>query len=176
MTARALSAAQASAILEDVTQPGYLVQIDLASPLRLTTRCGPLGTVTWNGGIFVEASMRLAGVGGPSVAIQLIDLDAALTTLILTDTIENKRVRVWGFDGETPSLDDVTPLFDGKGVGAECQTGRGVLTIRAAWHLTEAAYIPRLYCTREAGFSYLPPAGTVVPWGNERFVLERERG
>lgn len=170
MTARVISAPATAALVGDVTTPGYLVEIGFSSPYRASSR----GTVTWNGGIYIAAGFS-AQISPGDTSVRFFDADLTLTTIVLTDGIENRTVRVWGFSAEAPGYADVWPLFDGRGVSADGNSSNVALTIKAAGVFRESPYIPRLYITKEAGFNWIPAAGKVVNFGGERFVLEEAR-
>ena len=172
MTARVLSAPASTSLALPVTTPGHLVEIGFTSPYRASSR----GTITWNGGIFIAAGFTVSGLGTAEVTLRFFDSDLTLTTIVLSEGIENRTVRLWGCAAEAPGYADVWPLFDGRGVGGDGATGNGALTIKAAGVARESPYIPRAYITKEAGFNWLPAAGKVITFGGEQFVLEEARG
>jgi hypothetical protein len=161
-----------TAVAADVTLPGYLVEIGFPSPFRASSR----GDVTWSGGIFIASGFTVSGLGGDEVTLRFFDADVGVTTLILTYGIENLSVKLWGFYAEAPAYDDVFPLFEGRGVGADGNTATGATVVRVGPLARESPYVPRLYATRENGFNWLPPAGKIITFGGERFELVDARG
>jgi hypothetical protein len=181
MTLRDLSAGYLTEAAKTVTLPGLLVEIEFASPtapLRVSSR----GDVTWDGKIFVEWGFRSDGLetdgAQATVSGQLVfdDPTLALTTLVLQNAIADRPIRVWPFYGAAPGLFDPLYLFEGVGDDAAIDPTTGRVTISIMQGGGSTLFAPRTYITRENGFNWITPRGTIIPWAGEVYILEGERG
>lgn len=175
---RTISAALTTAIGLDVVAPGYLVEIQFATPLRLSSR----GTLSWSGNTWTAWDVRVQGLaadaGGSSASGSLLlgDADYTIAALALSEGVANRPVNVWKFYGDTaPATGDPVQVFAGVGDGVDLEPNRGMVTIRLVQTNARALFAPRFYITPEAGFTYLPAPGTVIDWDGERYVLESEQ-
>jgi hypothetical protein len=175
---RKLSTGFTTEAAKTITSPGLLVEIDFPSPFRVSSR----GDVTWDGKVFIEYGLRTEGLVSDGAQATLAgtlvfdDPTLALATLVLQQGVADRAVRVWPFYGETPGLFDPLYLFEGVGDDAEIDptTGRVSITIMQGGGST--LFAPRSYITRESGFNWIAPRGTLVSWNGEVFQLEPERG
>src|SRR5881296_792885 len=113
---RTLTAGTLSEIGAAVTRPGYLVEIDFATILRLSSR----GTMPWNGNTYTAWYVQISGVGfdagkAQGGSLTLGDFDDSISALILDQGIADRAIRIWKIYGETPGPSDAVPLFAGVG-------------------------------------------------------------
>jgi hypothetical protein len=172
---KTVSANVQTEIVKTITRPGYLVEIAFSTPFRISTR----GDVNWNGGVFItwgaqvdmEFDASRSAVGG---TLTLQNTENALGTLVLLEGVADRPIRIWSFYGETPGLHDVVPQLFGVGDSASINPSKGTVTISVMQSGGSTLFAPRAYITREAGYNFLPAAGTLINWGGEQFRLERE--
>lgn len=175
---RPISTEVSTGTVGPVTLPGFLVEIDFASAIF---RASSRSAITWNGNVFVPFGMKVTGLGSDgksssSGKIQFDDLDNALGTLILGETVGGANATVWMFygDGSTLGATDPTIIFAGYASDATFDINNGTLTIAFIQANGQTMYLPRQYMTREAGFNHLPPLGMSIAWGNNQIVLQAE--
>jgi hypothetical protein len=160
------------------TAPGYLLEIGFTSPLRLSSRAD----VTWNGNIWITWGFSVEGMqtDGTSSDVQgsitLSNTDNSIGTLLLQQGIADRSIKLWKFYGTAPGRFDPLPIISAAGNGATFMKNLTQVRITLMASGGRSLYSPRLYCTRENGFSILPPRGTIIAWNGEQFTLEAENG
>lgn len=162
-------------IAQPVTKPGYLVEIAFSTPLRLSSR----GDINWNGGVFItwgfdvqiDVDATRSALAG---SVVLNNTENALGTLVLLEGVADRQIKVWQIYGDAPGLYDVVPHFFGSCDEASIDPTNGRVSISVMQSGGVTLYAPRTYITREAGFNFLPAAGTIIPWGGEQYRLEGE--
>ena len=163
--AKTLAASIATATGQRVTTPGYLVQIDFSTVLRLSTRGDQsYGGYTWTAGRLGKVD---AGEGGGS--IELLNGDLAMSALVLNEGLAGRAVTVWAFYADNPT--DVEQVF--AGVADASDIGQAVVRTRLLPEGRNTQYSPRRFINAASGFNTLMPAGTRLTWGGQTFVLER---
>lgn len=173
---RTLTSALSTAIALPVTEPAYFVEIVFSTPVRLSTR----GTITWSGQSWTSWDVRLAGLGqdGSSSTqtggLTIGNTDLSISTLVLSEGVADRQVNIWKFYGDTPAISDPVAIFSGVGDEAVIDADSGVVRITLRQQSGVTLYTPRLFCTKESGFSLLPAEGTVISWGNETIRLTSE--
>jgi hypothetical protein len=177
---RALTLPFEQQIDDAVTTPGYLVQIDFSTPLRLCTR----GNVVFNGSAFSERAIDVSALttsgGNASMtgSLKFQDLDRLLAAYILTENFVEKRTRVWKYYGDVAdgaSINQLMPvnLFDGYIDGCQID-GSWNVSISLLSGAGDVTYVPNKRITAENGFNWLPQKGKVIDFGGEKFTLEPE--
>ena len=176
---RPISTEVSTGITGPLTLPGFLVEIDFASAIF---RASSRSAITWNGNVWVPFGMKVTGLGSDGASssssgkIQFDDLDNALGTLILGETVGGANAKVWIFYGDGSSLGatDPTIIFAGFASDATFDINNGTLTVAFVQANATTMFLPRQYMTREAGFNFLPPLGMSIAWGNNQIVLQAE--
>jgi hypothetical protein len=180
--ARDISVSLLADLTAAVTAPGYLLQIDFTSPLRACTRT----TLTFQGASFVERGFTVQGLM-PSVdsseavdgTLTMHDPDAAVEQLVLSEGIEEKRIRVWAYSGDvsySSQLDLLNPvlLYDGYGSEAQIDPARATVTITLQAARSLMSVSPRVRMTKETGFTHLPVSGQEYEFGGEKWRAESD--
>ena len=174
---RPVSTAITTAIALPVTSPGYLVQMGFSPILYASSR----GTQTWNGQTWLPFGMKVSGLGSDgtiaSTSGKLVfnDLDNVIGTLALGQSVGGTTVTVWAFYGDGAlGASDPTEIFAGYGGDCAFDINAGTITFTLVQTNGRSTYIPRLYMTRENGFSFLPAPGTTIAWGNGKIVMQGE--
>ncbi len=170
---RSVSTPTGNAIAAATTAPAYLVQIGWSTVTRITSAPDPL---TWNSAVWVPADIGLTGVGSESAARQSASLrlgnaQQQWSALALNEGVADVPVSVWAYDRSATASGDPVLVF--AGVGGRCSLDDDNVTIELATQRAVTLKSPRQRITRAAGYSLLPAAGTVIRWGNERYVLRR---
>lgn len=173
---RTLTTPTSDAAAALITQPGWLVEIGFTTPLRLSSR----GTVEVLGNTFVGWDVQVSGIAidaakpATSGSLTLGDHDQSVTALALGEKLAGREVRVWRYFAE--AIDDEDPVLMFYGVAGASSGGAGRrVTVPLVAREASVLFSPRRYLTREVGFSFLPPAGKVIPFNGERYTLEGER-
>jgi hypothetical protein len=171
---RTLSTPTSAAASALVTQPGYLVEIGFATPLRLSSR----GTVSALGNAWTAWDVEVSGLAhdparpATSGALTLGDQDLSLSSLVL-GAERGCEVRVWRYFAEAIDEPDPVLVFDGVAGAVSGGSDRRVQIQLVAAENT-VLFAPRRRMTRETGFSALPPAGKVIAFNGERYTLQPE--
>ena len=173
---RTLSAPTTTAVGLDVVSPGYLVEINFATPLRLSTR----GTLTWNSLTWTTWDFDVRGLAADSSgstqggSLTLWNGDYTISALVLGEGVANRAVNVYQFYGESPALADPVHIFAGVVDDAQLEPTNATVTLRLVQTNARALFAPRHYITPDSGFSYLPAAGTVISWDGQQYHLAEE--
>jgi hypothetical protein len=170
---RTLTGAQISATSSTVTTPGYFVEINFPTVLRLSTRDSQSwGGYTWTGGRLGRVSgLSSDGKGEQRGRLELINTDLAYSALVLGDGVAERGCRVWTFYGDNPA--DATLILDGVIDSAdEINADRVVLSV-VGESLRTAEFLRR-FIGPGTGFNNLRPSGTKVTWDGQVYVLERK--
>lgn len=171
-----LTSGVAAAVAATVTEPGYLVRLELAAQtLRLSTR----SDVTWNGELYIARGVRVtldedAETGEVNAEVVIADADKAYTAIVLSSGVADRPMSIWQFYGNATTLGRFDPVCRATGVGDEAEILVNEAAVRISMAATGGAtmFSPRRYITKQEGFSILPPAGTVVVWAGEQYRLE----
>jgi hypothetical protein len=174
--ARTLSIGTAAAVAETGTAPAYLVQIGWSAVSRLTTADTVL---SWSGYIWLPGPVTLSGLAWGNSGLQTARLtlgntDQAFSALALNEGVADLSVVVYAYDRSATAAGDPVKIFDG--VGGRLSADDNSVQIELSTQRARALKSPRHRVTRGAGYSLLPAPGTVVRWGNERYVLTRRGG
>ncbi len=154
-----------------VTQPGYLVQIDFSTPVRLST----LGDLSFNGYTWTAADIKVRGLGvdekgGQGGSLVFANTLDDVGALVLGEGIADRRVRVWACDAGAATHS--VAIFDGVGDDASIAEN-GAVTITLAASAMATSHWPRRRINRATGFTTLMPAGARLTVGGQPYILER---
>lgn len=163
--AKTLAASIATATGQRITTPGYLVQIDFSTPLRLSSR----GDQSWNDYTWTRGRLGKVDAGEGGGSIELLNADLAMSALVLNEGLADRAVTVWAFYADNPT--DVEQVF--AGVADSTEIGSERVRTRLLPENRATQYSPRRFINAAAGFNTLMPAGTRITWGGQTFVLER---
>lgn len=168
---RTITPALAAELGLTITRPGYLVEIEFASPLRLST----IGDVSFGGNSYASADVQVRDIkadgslnhGG---ALVFANTWQDMSAMILNEGIADRVVRVLAvYAGAT---DEAIEVFAGVCDDATWDT-KGRITIRLADAVLNKAFWPRQRINATAGFNTLMPAGTRVTVGGVPYIWER---
>jgi len=167
---KTLPAGLATAVVQPITQPGHLVQIDFATPVCLSSR----GTVAFAGHTFVAADIRVSGIrsdarGTSGGQLTWGNTDLSASALILGEGVADRRIQVWSFDATATGAENILPVFDGAGdsakIGHPCAVQ--LTTAKSGY-----ASSPRRFVAPPL-FHHLSVAGREIKIGSVTMRLER---
>lgn len=167
---RTVSGATQAAIAQRITQPGYFVEMQFSSVVRLCSR----GTIPWNGKIWPEQGFKIESLSEAAVrALRIRNTDNAIGALVLNEGVADRPVQIWKFYGNAPAAADPVSVFSGVCDYAEFDDDGAAVRIALAARGSDALFSPREFISPQTGFNTLTSAGTVITFGLDRFVLER---
>jgi hypothetical protein len=169
---RSVSVATAGKLDANAWQPGFLVDMKLAAPLRFSTR----GAVTWNGFVFVPAVLAVTNLVDDSSGGTLTFKDASLAIqrLVRTTDLVGRPVSIARFyEGATGATDPIW-FFDGVIANAQEQDPPAI-SMALSRVATSRALTPPRRVNAGAGFTVLAPEGQVIRFRGSSFRLERAR-
>ncbi len=170
---RTLSSAINTATAGTVTTPGYLVEIDFGTVLRLSSRGDQSWNgYTWTGGRIGKISgLQWDGKGQQAGSIDLINSDLAMGALVLNEGVADRSVKIWKFYADSPATGDPVAVFDGVADAADIGPDKVSLALLSQNGRTLSA--PRRFIGPGIGFNHLAPAGTKITWGGQTYELTR---
>ncbi len=168
---RSVSTPTGNAIAAAATAPAYLVQIGWSTVTRITSDGQPL---TWNGYVWVPAAIEIDGLrsdsaGQQAAVLRLGNANQQWSALALNEGVSDIAIAIWGYDRSAVAAGDPVLVF--SGVGGRCSADEDSITIELATQRAATLKSPRERIARGAGYSLLPAPGTVIRWGNQRYVL-----
>ena len=152
--------------------PGFLVQLNLSSILRFSTR----ETITLSGNIYITAILDVQNLEDDSSAgaLRFNDPTLAIQTLIRTENIIGKRVQVARFyDGATASSDPIW-YFDGY-VRSASEGTPPEINIAISRDAASRSLSPSKRIGPSTGFNVMAPEGQKVLFRQSAFRLERAK-
>jgi len=183
---RSISSPTLAAIAAQMTQPGYLIEIQFPPPPPATPtwfRMSSRGDTNWNSLVWPgygaevrnlswDGSGEMRGTvtvntGGTNTAA-----DTA-TSLALNYGFADIPIKIWIYDKAALATGDPVLVLDGR--GDTCQIGADKVVFNFTSKGARVQFSPRQYITKEAGFTFLPPDGKTIYWGGQRYVLRRAR-
>lgn len=175
---RTLTVATETALGQVVTQPGFLVELELDTPLRLASRGDVADAIgaSWTGWHVVVTGLGLtanrAGVAGTVV---LGDHDLSISAALL-NVSAGFPVRVWkyAFEALAEEASDAVQIFDGISGEYSWSLADRAVTLQLLARETSALFVPRRYMTPETGYHALPPAGKIYQFNGQKYTLEQE--
>lgn len=173
---RTLTGAMTTAVGAPVTLPGYLVKIDFAAAVRLSSR----GDVSWSSSTWAAWDVRITGLGidgaksSQTGRLILGNTDYTIGAMALSEGVAGRPVNVWKFYTEAPAAGDPVLVFSGVADGMTCEPDSGTVTLDLQQSGGATLYCPRTYINRASGHSFVPAVGTLVHWNGETYRLEPE--
>lgn len=169
---RTLSSALATEFAKSVTQPGYLVQIGLSTPLRLSN----IGTVSWNSLTWTASDFTVDGIAfdadqPTSGRLSIQNLDGVIGALLLSasESMYDTAVTVYQFDRGALAADDVPKLAAMSIATLDVTIER--VTLALVESQGSSQYSPRRRVSSGFGFEYATAPGSTFQWGNEIFTV-----
>ena len=167
---RTLSGTLSAALGAPVQRPAVLVEMQLT----VTQRWSSMSTITWNSQTWTGRDLAVEGlqVGALRVSgsIVLGNADDVAGTLVLGESIQDKVIRIWGYDAAATGASDVVWLCDAVGSSATVTPQRVRVNLR---HRCEFVAVPRTLVLPANGFNQLLPGGTVLTIDGTPYTLER---
>lgn len=166
---RTLSSALASALGAPVQRPAVLVEI-VFSPVK---RWSSFADITWSGQTWLKEDVTLEGleVGALTLSgvLRLGNVDGAAAALVLGQGVQDRVVKLYGYDAGATGAADVVWLAEAVCTGV--QIGPDAVRIELR-HRCEFTLAPRTF-VNEADFAPLLPAGTQLKINGQVLTLDR---
>jgi hypothetical protein len=166
---RGLTAALSAALGAPVQTPALLIEMAFA-PIR---RWSSYADLNWAGQVWTReaATIEDLEVGALTVSGRLVlaNGDGAAAALVLGQGVQDRAVRVWGYDAAATAAGDIVWLCDAAAGAA--QIGMDFVRIPLR-HRCDFVVAPRTFIT-EAEFAPLLPAGTVLKINGKAVTLNR---
>lgn len=154
----------------DATQPGYLVQIDLPTVLRLSSR----EEIQWDGHTWEQGRVQVRSIDDApgaalSATLALDNGDLSLTDLFTLNDPRDALVKIWAIDGEY-SLSDGQALLLFQGELDEPSGIDDVIAFNATSEGRVRQFSPR-HRLLPPLCNHMTAPGTIIDWGGERIAL-----
>lgn len=166
---RSLSSALSAALGAPVQRPAILVELAF-SPVK---RWSSYADLTWSGQTWTKEDIAVEDlqVGALTVAgaLRLGNGDGAMAALVLGQGVQDRAVRLWGYDAGATATGDVVWLADAVCAAAQIGPDAVRITLR---HPAEYTLAPRTF-VNAATFGPLVPAGTVLKINGQAYTLAR---
>lgn len=167
---RSLSGTLSAALGAPVQRPAVLVE----AQLTVTQRWSSMSTFSWNSQTWTGRDLAVENLQVSALrvsgSIVLGNADDVAGTLVLGESIQDKVIRIWGFDAAATGASDIVWLCDAVGAGATVTPQRVTINLR---HKCEYVAVPRTLVLPVNGFNQLLPAGTVLTIAGTHYTLER---
>lgn len=155
---RTLSSPLATALGAAVQQPALLVEIAFATVRRWSS----FAAVTWNGQSWTKEAFSVEGLSVGALALSgtlvVENSDDVMGALVLSEGVQDRSIKVYGYDAAATATADVVLLADAIGGSAQISNRQVRVSLRSKAELTLA---PRTFVS-EATFGTLLPAGAVL--------------
>lgn len=162
-----MDAALTALLNQQITKPGYLIEVNYSPVLRYSTR----GDQTWQGHLFVAGFVNKYT---PSQSLSILNTEFALSQLVLAQGATDIALKIWQFYGDVASPDVTVVQFDGFIDGAP------VIGATVDFSLYDESDVgvtsPRMPITARNGFNVLPAPGLRVQWGQSTIILKPTYG
>lgn len=166
---KSLSSALSAALGAPVQRPAVLIELAF-SPVK---RWSSYADLTWAGQSWTQEDVSVEGLQVEALALsgtlRLGNGDGAMASLVLAQGVQDRAVRIWGYDAAATATGDVVWLADG--VCTAARIGLDAVTVELR-HPAEYTLAPRTFVTA-AAFAPLLPAGTVLKINGQSLTLER---
>lgn len=169
---RSLSNVLNAAYGRPVQSPAWFVEVSFAAG---TEYYSSFSTVTWNSQQWAMKNLDVSSlrVGPLSISGNIVfgNADDYFGARALASHFQNRRIRVWGYDGtiSAPGVSD--PLLLCDGVGAGCSITADVVRV-AVRDFVEFAVGPRQVVSPAFGFYTYLPAGKSIRINNVDYMIE----
>lgn len=166
---KSLSSALSTALGAPVQRPAVLVELAF-SPVK---RWSSYADITWGGQTWTKEDVTVESleVGALSLtgSLRLGNGDGAMAALVLAQGVQDRAVRLWGYDAGATATGDVVWLADAVCSGLQISLEAVRIELR---HRCEYTLAPRTFVS-EADFAPLVPAGTVIKINGQALTLAR---
>lgn len=169
---RTVSASTGSKLDAAAYEPGWLIDIQTATPIRFSTR----ETLTWNGLVFIAAAVEVRDVVDDSSSARLVFRDATLAvqTLVRTTNLVGRRISLARF--YAGALDVLDPIWFFSGHIAQVrEDAPPLVSMGLSRGALSRGKTPARRIGRPTGFTVMAPEGKVITFRNSRFRLGRAR-
>lgn len=167
---RSLTTALATALGAPVQMPAFLVELGFGTVQRYSSRA----TLSWGGNSWVGTPMDVDGLRvGPlrvEGTLSLDNRDGAIGTLVRAEGVQDRTIKLWGYDAAATATGDVVWLA--TAVGSAASIGETAVQINLR-HRQEFTVSPRVTCSPEAGFGNMLPSGAVLNINGIELRLDR---
>lgn len=168
---KSLSSVLSAVYGRHVQRPGILVEAYFSTVRRWSSQ----GDVVWPSQTWSAADVSVDGLAvGPfsiSGTLTIGNADGEAGALVLMEGVQDKVIRIFGFDADAPDSSDVVWLCNAVGGKCEVTPTTVKVTLR---HAMEYVATPRTYVNAAAGFNQLLPAGAILTIGGTQYQLERD--
>ena len=168
---KSISSALSVALGAPVQRPAVLVEMGFSPIKRLSS--GPT-VASWGGYAWPASDIGIEGlrVDALRVAGTLVvgNMDGVFGALCISEGVQDKSIRIWGFDAAATTALDVVWLCDAQASATSISKRDVRLALR---HRTELIVSPRTLVNAAAGFTQKLPAGTVLRINGIDYRLER---
>lgn len=170
---RAVSSPTVAKIDATAWAPGFLVQLNLSSILRFSTR----GAQTISGNIYIPAALSVDGLMDDSSAGTLTfnDATSAIQTLVRVESLIGKRCQIARFYEGAIAASDPIWFFDGY-IQSASEGAPPQVTMQVSREATFRSLTPARRIGAASGFNVMAPEGFKVLFRGSSFRLERARG
>lgn len=169
---RELSIDLSAALGAAVQRPALLVEIGYSPVVRLTTH----SAMTWDSRSWVVGPVSVEGlrVGPFSVAGTIVigNADGVAGAMLLAQGINDRAIRIYGYDAAATGEPDVVWLADASGSAGQVNSRDVRIQLR---HRADGGYSPRARVGASTGVYQLLAAGTVLRINGIDLKLERRQ-
>lgn len=167
---KALTAALSAALGAPVQQPAVLVEMAFSAPRRWSS----FATLAWGGQTWQREAISIEGLDVQPLSLSgtlvIANGDDVAGALVLSEGVQDRAVRIWGYDAAAVGAADVVWLADAVGASAEVSAEEVRIALRDR---AEFMLAPRSYVTAQAGFNVLLPPSTVLRINGVDWQLSR---
>lgn len=176
-----LTPTQLARVTGPVTEPMFLVQIELDAPMHLSTH----DTTTWNGQTWISGTLNLYNVNPEGTSLRIHNTDYRYTTPALQGAYQRKPVKIWQAYGTGQLANYFEPGYITPGYISGPPLGEPLLVFDGLISaIPEIGEWLRIELTRSPPRRYprwrvlppranhLTPAGAVIVFGGESYRLE----
>lgn len=168
---RSLSSALSTALGSPVQRPAILVEVNFSPVLRLSS--GPT-VPSWGGHSWQAAAVGVDGLRVAAFRVQgtlvLDNTDGVIGGLCVNQGVQDRTIRIWGFDAAATGAPDVVWLCDAQGSATRIDERDVRIALR---HRAELTTTPRAIVGPAAGINQRLAAGTVLRINGIDYRLER---
>ena len=156
-----------------ITRPFKLIYIGFSTPLYISTG----GTVSFDGQTWTKGTASVDSIDQGDAAmtngsITLLNSDNSISAFVLSEGARDKACKIYEAYLDTSGLLAGTPelVFSGVMDGVNITPEHVRINIQSYSEAIVKA--PRYFCGPPL-MNHVPPDGTIVQWGNDKYTLER---
>lgn len=173
---RTIDGGTLTAITSQHTQPFHIVKIEFTTEVVYLSE-GP--QVTHGGNVYVEGRVKVSnlswtGDGSQTCTLEILNVANYAANLFMANKIADAAVTIWTVHRE-PAGTFTTPVLYAVGTGDESELTLDSLTVTLLTSKYKTKFFPNTYMG-SAGYTHIPPEGTVVFWNTDAYQLERDYG